>query len=90
MNIKRWIRNWLMDEGVKLVGARVHEVDSSPSDQTRISITNALNGRVLTIRTYQPSKSQNRSDYLTELYLVREEESLPDAITMLLLLKGLK
>lgn len=90
MSIKRWIRNWLMDEGVKLVGARVHEVDSSPSDQTSISITNALNGRVLTIRTYQPSKSQNRSDYLTELYLVREEESLPDAITMLLLLKGLK
>ena len=31
-----------------------------------------------------------QSDYLTELYLVREEESLPEAITMLLLLKGLK
>lgn len=89
MSIKRWIRNWLMDEGVKLV-TRAHEVDSSPSDQTSISITNALNGRVLSIRTYQPSKNQNRSDWVTELYLVREEESLPEAITMLLLLKGLK
>ena len=89
MSIKRWIRNWLMDEGVKLV-TRAHEVDSSPSDQTSISITNALNGRVLSIRTYQPSKNNNRSDWVTELYLVREEESLPEAITMLLLLKGLK
>ena len=90
MNIKRWIRNWLMDEGVKLVGARVHEVDNPSSDQTSISINQALNGRVLTLRTYQPSKNHNRSDWLTELYVVREEESLPDAITMLLLLKGLK
>lgn len=89
MSIRRWIRNWLMDEGKVLV-TRSHEVESAPSDQTSISITNALNGRVLTIRTYQPSKNNNRSDYLTELYLVREEESLPEAITMLLLLKGLK
>lgn len=89
MSIKRWIRNWLMDEG-KLLATRAIEVDSPSSDQTSISITNAINGRVLTLRTYQPSKNQNRSDWLTELYLVREEESLPDAITMLLLLKGLK
>lgn len=93
MSIKRWIRNWLMDEGVKLV-TRSHDVDSSPSDQTSISITNALNGRVLSVRTYQPNRKSNgmhvQSDYLTELYLVREEESLPEAITMLLLLKGLK
>lgn len=89
MSIKRWIRNWLMDEG-KLLATRAIEVDSPSSDQTSISITNAINGRVLTLRTYQPSKNQNRSDWLTELYLVREEESLPDAITMLLLLKGRK
>jgi hypothetical protein len=78
-----------MDEG-KLLVARSHDVDNPSSDQTSISITNAINGRVLTLRTYQPSKNQNRSEWLTELYLVREEESLPDAITMLLLLKGLK
>lgn len=90
MSIRRWIRHWLNNEDSKVLVSRGVDVETSPSDQTSISIMNALNGRVLTIRTYQPSKSQNRSDYLTELYLVREEESLPEAITMLLLLKGLK
>jgi hypothetical protein len=89
MGIKQWIRNWLNDDGVLLKGARVMEVDSSPSDQTGISISNAINGKVLTLRTYQPSKN-NRSDWLTELYIVPEGESLTEAITILLLAKGLK
>ena len=88
MSIKQWIRNWLNDDGGLLKGARVMEVDSSPSDQTGISISNAINGKVLTLRTYQPKN--NRSDWLTELYIVPEGESLTEAITILLLAKGLK
>ena len=88
MSIKRWIRNWLMDDGVKL-SSRAIEADGQP-DQTGISISNAINGKVLTLRTYQPSKNHNRSDWVTELYLVPEGESLTEALTMLLMMRGVK
>lgn len=88
MSIKQWIRDWLLNDQPKL--ARAMEVDSAPQDQTGISISNAINGKVLTLRTYQPSKNHNRSDWVTELYLVPEGESLTEALTMLLMMRGVK
>jgi hypothetical protein len=88
MSIKQWIRDWLMNDQPKL--ARAIEVDSAPQDQTGISISNAINGKVLTLRTYQPSKNHNRSDWVTELYIVPEGESLTEALTMLLMMRGVK
>ena len=88
MSIKRWIRDWLNDDGLKLSN-RAIEADGQP-DQTGISISNAINGKVLTLRTYQPSKNHNRSDWVTELYLVPEGESLTEALTMLLMMRGIK
>ena len=88
MSIKQWIRDWLLNDQPKL--ARAMEVDSAPQDQTGISISNAINGKVLTLRTYQPSKNHNRSDWVTELYLVPEGESLTEALTMLLMMRGIK
>lgn len=88
MSIKQWIREWLLNDQPKL--ARAMEVDSAPQDQTGISISNAINGKVLTLRTYQPSKNHNRSDWVTELYLVPEGESLTEALTMLLMMRGVK
>ncbi len=88
MSIKQWIRDWLLNDQPKL--ARAMEVDSAPQDQTGISISNAINGKVLTLRTYQPSKNHNRSDWVTELYIVPEGESLTEALTMLLMMRGVK
>lgn len=90
MSIKRWIRNWLNDDGVKL--SRAIETDSQPSDQTSISIVNAINGKVLTLRTYQPSKTataRHQSEWVTEYYVVPEGESLTESLTMLLMMKGI-
>ena len=88
MSIKQWIRDWLLNDQPKL--ARAMEVDSAPQDQTGISISNAINGKVLTLRTYQPSKNHSRSDWVTELYIVPEGESLTEALTMLLMMRGVK
>jgi hypothetical protein len=88
MSIKRWIRNWLHSDGAE-VRARV-ETDSSPENGTQISIAEAINGRVLTIRTYRPNNAQYSSNWTNELYVLKDGESLPDALTMLLLMKGLK
>lgn len=88
MSIRSWIRNWLNSEGPAL-RARV-ETDVSPEQGTQISIAEAINGRVLTIRTYRPNNSQFSGNWTVELYVLKDGESLPDALTMLLLMKGLK
>ena len=90
MSIKRWLREWLMGDGVKLRGA---DVETSSSDQTGISISNAINGKVLTLRTYQPNRTSNsrhvQSDWVTEYYVIKEGESLTEALTMLLVMRGI-
>lgn len=92
MSIKQWIRNWLYSNSTAVL--RGADVEASPSDQTSISIMTAINGKVLTLRTYQPSRKGNgnhvHSDWVTELYLVPEGESLTEALTMLLMMRGIK
>jgi hypothetical protein len=88
MSIRTWIRNWLNNDGSAL-RARV-ETDVSPEQGTQISIAEAINGRVLTIRTYRPNNAQFSGNWTMELYVLKDGESLPDALTMLLLMKGLK
>ena len=89
MSIKSWIRDWLHDDRPQIV--RTADVTAEPSnDATNITIHNALNGKVLTLRTYRPNNSQYASNWSNEFYVLKEGESLPDAVTMLLLLKGLK
>jgi hypothetical protein len=92
MSIKSWIRNWLNSNSTAVL--RGADVEASPSDQTSISIMTAINGKVLTLRTYQPNKTSNsrnmQSDWVTELYLVPEGESLTEALTMLLMMRGIK
>lgn len=90
MSIKRWIRDWLNNDRHETAIRSVDSVEVRPEDQVNIAINNAMNGRVLTIRTYQPSKNHSRSDWINELYVVPEGESLTEAVTFLLLAKGLK
>lgn len=88
MSIKQWIRNWLMGDGVKL-SSRAIDSDGQPEQGAQISINNAINGKVLTIRTYQPSKNHSRSDWVNDLYVLKDGESLTEALTMLLMMKGI-
>jgi hypothetical protein len=89
MSIKRWIRNWLLNENVTLSN-RVEVDEKAQEHGTQISIADAINGRVLTIRTYRPTNAQYVSNWISEYYVLKDDESLPDALTMLLLMKGLK
>lgn len=92
MSIRRWIRNWLMDDGLKV--SRSEAVESPSENGAQISIMTAINGKVLTLRTYQPNRTSNgrhvQSDWVTELYLVPDGESLTEALTMLLMMRGIK
>lgn len=87
MSIKSWIRNWLRNDEAMV--ARTSEVEVRPDDQVNITINNAINGKVLSIRSYKPSMTKH-SDWINELYVVPEGESLTDAVTFMLITKGLK
>jgi hypothetical protein len=88
MSIKQWIRDWLLNDQPKL--ARAMEVDSAPQEHgAQISINEAINGRVLTIRTYRLNNAQYASNWTSEYYVIKDGESLTEALTMLLTLKGI-
>lgn len=95
MSIRRWIRNWLNSEDsvLKLGRSEANVVSGETPDGVHISITKAINGRVLTLRSYQPNRKnvpQVHSDWLTEYYVIKDGESLTEALTMLLITKGLE
>jgi len=87
MSIKSWIRNWLHSGGIAL-SSRTADVESSQEHGVQISINEAINGRVLTIRTYRPNNPQYGNNWTSELYVLKDGESLTEVLTMLLTLKG--
>lgn len=87
MSIKQWIRNWLMND--QIMASRTAEVEVRPDDQVQVQINQAMNGKVLSIRSYKPTNNKH-SDWVNELYVVPEGESLTEAVTIMLLAKGLK
>ena len=89
MSIKRWIRNWILNEDVKLGRSETNLVEDSHEHGAQIYINEAINGRVLTIRTYKPINPQYGNNWVSELYVLKDGESLTEALTMLLTLKGI-
>lgn len=93
MSIKQWIRDWLNSVDDSAIRARRTIDTAEPTvDSTSISINNAINGKVLTLRTYQPNRKnvpQVHSDWVTEYYVIKEGESLTEALTMLLVMRGI-
>lgn len=61
---------------------------AAAAPQVRIGILEAINGRILEIGTYKPNL--HGPDWTNEYYLVREDETLSDALTLMLLTKNLK
>ena len=89
MSIKKWIRDWLYSGPPTLRMNEISTAEQSQESGVQIAINSAINGRVLTLRTYQPSSKHHTRDWLTELYIVKDGESLTEALTMLLLMKGI-
>jgi len=90
MSIKSWIRNWLHSDGIKLSRAEPSIVENAHEHGVQISINEAMNGRVLTIRTYRPNNPQYGNNWTSELYVLKDGESLTEVLTMLLTLKGIE
>jgi hypothetical protein len=64
------------------------EVSSEEPNNFNLTVMNAINGKVIQIRTYHPQ--QRGPDWKTEYYVVPEGERLTDAVTILLMAKNLE
>lgn len=88
----RWFARWLykqlraeqIRDSPEVVLAE-RDVDRPP--KTKFAIREAINGRFVEISSYKPN--QRGSDWVTEYFIVPEGKKVSEALTMLMLMKGL-
>jgi len=85
--IKRAIWNWLNSTREEVSIAVPVRTDEA-TEQFTLSVMNAINGKVIQIRTYQPNP--RGSDWKHEYYIVPEGDKLTDAVAILLMAKNLE
>lgn len=85
--LRRKLYNWLMEVGKQQLVASP-DVHSEEPANFNMTVMNAMNGKLVQIRTYQPQR--NGPDWKTEYYLVPDGERLTDAVSMLLIAKNLE
>ena len=61
-----------------------HDPKTTASGRVRVEVLEALNGRVLEVNT----RANENADWETDLYIVRDDEALSEAIAALLIVKG--
>ena len=85
--IIRWVVQWAMDSKIDrpLLASETVRSDSIPS--VRIGVMKAMNGRILEVSTYKPNP--HGPDWTNEMFIVPEDQTLTQALTTLLILKGL-
>lgn len=84
----KWIIQWAMDSrinGPLVASESIRHSDSMPT--FRVGVMKAMNGRVLEVSTYKPNP--HGPDWTTEMFIVPEDQTLTQALTTLLILKGL-
>ena len=88
MSIKQWLRNWLMSSDAVLaketVGSRLSEEDGILS----FAIIRATNGYVVKASQYKPQ--QRGPDWQHQLYIVKDDEKIPDVIARIMAINALE
>ncbi len=99
MSIKQWLRNWLMSDERKVnqIGYPEQPVLASSgrldpigdeAAQTTFSVVKAMNGRIIKVSSYKPQ--QRGPDWTHELYIVKDDEKIPDVIARIMAIKALE
>ena len=89
MSIKNLIRRWLLDDDRKVevrntIGLQDTERPTTTAVRT-FSVHEAMNGKYLTF-TRRKFNSNGPDEYRSEMYIVQPDESLIDAISVVLVL----
>jgi hypothetical protein len=78
-------------DGTVLSMAVPQDVSHSTTPQMRIGFIDALNGRILEVSTQIPHPGvSNHYDWKTEMYVIPEGQKLSEAISTVMLMKGLE
>jgi hypothetical protein len=81
----RWALRETSEAEDRPVLASQRTTDSNPT--CRIGVMKAMNGRILEVSTYKPNN--HGPDWTHEMFIVPEDQTLTQALTTLLVLKGL-
>jgi hypothetical protein len=91
MSIKQWFRNWLMPDergANQLVSVPMQDHIEQEAAQMTFAIIKAENGRIVKVSSYKP---QSRGpDWHHELYIVKDDEKIPDVIARIMAIKALE
>jgi hypothetical protein len=97
MSIKQWFRNWMMSDESKvnlinsppiLASVGGHDPVGEEASQLTFGMIKAANGRIIKVSTYKP---QSRGpDWHHELYIVKDDEKIPDVIARIMAIKALE
>lgn len=60
-----------------------------PAAQTQFTVIKCANGRLVKVSDYKPTKSHH-SDWQHELYIVKDDEKVPDVIARIMAIKALE
>lgn len=80
------IIQWALREEDRPILAR-ETIRSDTIPSFRIGVMKAMNGRILEVSTYKPNN--HGPDWTNEMFIVPEDQTLTQALTTLLILKGL-
>lgn len=60
-----------------------------PAQQTQFTVLKCANGRLVKVSEYRPVKSHH-SDWHHEIYIVKDDEKVPDVIARIMAIKALE
>ncbi len=89
MSIKQWLRNWLMSSDAVLAKEAV--VSSRVSDEDSLltfAVIKAVNGYLVKASQYKPQ--QRGPDWQHQLYIVKDDEKIPDVIARIMAINALE
>jgi hypothetical protein len=75
--------------GVSLGAVVTRDVDHNTAPKVRIGVIEAMNGKVLEVATAIPN-NHGHYDWKTEMYVIPEGQKLSEAISTVMLMKGLE
>jgi ribosomal protein RSM22 (predicted rRNA methylase) len=96
MNIRRWIRDWLLKQEERTLELRgnlpvmaetnAHSQPDAP--HTRFGVLNVMNGKVLEVCTFK--RNPHGPDWTTTYWILNEEQPLAEQLALVMTMKGLE
>ena len=100
MSVKQWLRNWLMSDERKVNQLNLpiypdiappvssHDHVEPEASQMTFAIIKATNGYIVKASQYKPQ--QRGPDWVHQLYIVKDDEKIPDVIARIMAINALE